>query len=153
MALDYNGNEPLSDEPRERKRNNVAVILLILLLLGSIGFNIYQYSSNTQRIDQMNETLVSTQTLRDDLQRQRDSISIELNKFKGISAEMDSAIAQYETRLQEKQNEIDRLISTNKISYSKFLAVKEDIDRYKYYAEQRLEEINELKRIRRRKKV
>jgi hypothetical protein len=147
MAVDsYNGNEPLSDEPRERKRNNVAIILLVLLLLGSIGFNIYQYMSATKQIEKMETELVSTDLAKKDFERQRDSIMLELNKYKGINAEMDSAIAEYEVRLQEKTNEINRLLSTNKISYSKYLAVKEDIDRYKYYAEQRLEEINELKK-------
>jgi regulator of replication initiation timing len=147
MALDsYDGNEPLSDQPRERKRNNVAIILLILLLLGSIGFNIYQYSANTQQIEKMSETLVSTQSLRDDLQKQRDSIAIELNKYKGINAELDSTVAGYERELQSRQNEIDRLLKTNKISYSKYLAVKEDIDRYEFYAAKHLQEIDELKK-------
>jgi uncharacterized protein YecT (DUF1311 family) len=65
---------------------------------------------------------------------------------KELLAEQDSAIVEYEKQLVKMQEDIVRLVETNKTSYEKYLTAKEDIDRYKFYAEQRLEEIKFLRK-------
>ncbi|MGZ5282066.1 MAG: hypothetical protein ACXWEY_07295 [Bacteroidia bacterium] len=145
MSTDnYTNNDPIQDEPVRRNRTNVATILLVLLLLASVGFNIFQYYAREKRERVLNESLVDSQSLRDDLQRQRDSLTMQLNDYKGRVGELDTLIAQRERELLEKAEQIDKLLKSNKISYNKYLSVKDDIERYKYYAEKYLKEIDQL---------
>lgn len=145
MSVDnYINNDPLHDEPVRRNKTNVATILLVLLLLASVGFNIFQYYAREKKERVLNESLVDSQSLRDDLQRQRDSLTQQLNDYKGRVGELDTLIAQRERELLEKAEQIDKLLKSNKISYNKYLSVKDDIERYKYYAEKYLKEIDQL---------
>ena len=140
----YTDNDPIRDEPVRRNRNNAATILLVLLLLASIGFNIFQYYAREKKERVLNESLVSSQSLRDDLQKQRDSLTMQLNEYKGRVGKLDTLISQREQELLAKAEQIDKLLKSNKISYNKYLSVKDDIEKYKYYAEKYLKEIETL---------
>ncbi len=140
----YTNNDPLRDEPVRGNKTNVATILLVLLLLASVGFNIFQYYAREKKERVLNEQMVSSESLRTILQRQRDSLSQQLNEYKGRVGELDTLIAQRERELIEKAAQIDKLLKSNKISYNKYLSVKDDIERYKYYADKYLKEIETL---------
>src|SRR5690349_13357652 len=102
----YTNNDPIRDEPVRRNRNNAATILLVLLLLASVGFNIFQYYAREKKERVLNESLVSSQSVRDDLQKQRDSLTMQLNEYKGKVGKLDTLIAQREQELLAKAEQI-----------------------------------------------
>src|SRR5687768_8021199 len=64
-----------------------------------------------------------------------------LKEGKALLAEQDSLLSECARDVKERQKDIERLIESNKVSYEKYLSATEDIGKYKFYAEQRLEEI------------
>lgn len=140
---DNQENDYLPEEQRP-KRNNVLIIVLILLLIGAIGFNVYQYY-NKQRNDKiLNDEVVSTNEIKNELRKQRDSILAQLDEFKGKSAKLDTLIMEKEKELIEKQEKIEKLLKENKISYNKYLAIKDEMAKWKYYAQKYQKDIERL---------
>jgi cell division protein ZapB len=137
--------EYLPEDENRPRSNNVLIILLILLLIGSLGFNVYQYFSGRKTESQLNEKVVDSNSLRRELQQQRDSILALLEESRGHSSKLDSTIQGREQELIEKSRRIESLLKDNKISYNKYLSIKDQMEQWKYYAQKYSKEIDELK--------
>ena len=136
--------ENVGTTDNRNRRNNVAIILLSLLLLTSVGYNIYQSMDHNKEVETLNNTIVSSQDLRESLQHQKDSIMAMLEEYKGRNSALDQKIGEREKELLEKASQIDKLLRDNKISYSRYLKAKRDIDRMKFDADRSLAEIKRL---------
>jgi hypothetical protein len=125
------------------KRNNAGLIIVVLLLVISLGFNVYQYFASQKKEKALNEELVNTESLRANLAKQRDSLRISLDEYKGKVSKLDTVISQREKEIFQKAAEIDKLLKQNKISYNNYLKAKDEIEKWKYYAEKYLKEIQD----------
>src|SRR5689334_12354129 len=108
------------NEPRE-KRGNAGLIIVILVLLISLAFNVYQYFAGQKKEKALNEELVNTESLRANLAKQRDSLRISLDEYKGKVSKLDTVISQREKEIFQKAAQIDKLLKQNKISYNNYL--------------------------------
>lgn len=132
------------EEKEKRRRGGAILIILVLLLLGSVGFNIYQYVSTEKKEQVLNEELVSSQDLRNELQKELEDYKSQLSEYKGKANKLDTMIAQKENELLEKAQRIEKLLRDNKISYNKYLQAKDEIEKWKYYADKYVKQIDEL---------
>jgi hypothetical protein len=124
-------------------KNKSNVILIILLLL-SVGFNIYQYSAkNTIVIESKNER-DSLITARVDIEKELNETYSELNQYKGENARMDSLLSKANTDLQSYENKIASLLKSesNKDQLNKKLL--EELKEIKKLRDQYLEKIDNL---------
>jgi hypothetical protein len=137
--------EYLPEDENRPRSNNVLIILLILLLIASLGFNVYQYFSVEKTKKQLSDKVVDANALRNDLVHERDSVLALYEQARGHSEQLDSTIQQHEQEIIEKSKRIEALLHDNKISYSKYLAAKDEMQQWKYYANKYSKEIEDLK--------
>jgi len=133
-------------EKQEEKKDRKGAILwlLLLLLLGSLGLNIYLFSATEKKDQLLNKEMVDSDHLRTDFQKQMDSAKAQLQQYKGKTAEMDALIKQKEQDLEEKAKRISVLLRDNRVTYNKFVDAKDEIDKWKYYAGKYLKQVDEL---------
>ncbi len=145
MAL---GNDPINTLPEEegRKRNYVAIILLVLLVLGSAGFNIYQYMTMQEKEEKFNKEFVSSQDLRAELEKELAQTMASLEEYRGRASKLDTLVAEKERDLLQQKQRIESLLKDNKISYNKYLIAKDEIEKWKFYAKKYLGELETVKK-------
>ncbi|MDZ4839863.1 MAG: hypothetical protein SGJ04_07640 [Bacteroidota bacterium] len=144
MTTDSNYQQDEIQEENKNRRNNVLLISIALLLLGSIAFNIFQYYDKDKKVDQLNQNILNSDALKEDLRVQLDSIRSELGSYKGRNSQLDSLVASKEAELIEQASKIEGLLKDNKISYNKYLSVKSDLEKFKFYSDKYLEDVKRL---------
>ena len=94
-------------QTKQKSGSKGAVIVLLILLLASVGGNIWQYF-NTREVQIVTEKMtmqMDTLTARKiELEKEFTTVSTELDQFRGRSAEMDSLLADADRRLYLAKN-------------------------------------------------
>lgn len=99
---------------KENKNNRGATILLLLLLLGSVGFNVYQYRNHTTTVIQYTHEEDSLINMRIEVERELVAAEMELDKYKGIAGNLDSLVSDANEEIAQKEQRIRQLISSEK---------------------------------------
>ena len=126
------------------ENKNKSNLLLIILLLLSVGFNIYQYSSKNTIISESKNERDSLITARVDIEKELNETYSELNQYKGENARMDSLLSIANTDLQSYEYKIASLLKSesNKEQLNKKLL--EELKEIKKLRDQYLEKIDNL---------
>jgi hypothetical protein len=124
-------------------KNKTNLILVIFLLL-SVGFNIYQYSAKNTIVTESKNERDSLITARVDIEKELNETYSELNQYKGENARMDSLLSKANTDLQSYENKIASLLKSesNKDQLNKKLL--EELREIKKLRDQYLEKIDNL---------
>ena len=124
-------------------KNKTNLILIIFLLL-SVGFNIYQYSAKNTIVTESKNERDSLITARVDIEKELNETYSELNQYKGENARMDSLLSKANTDLQTYENKIASLLKSesNKDQLNKKLL--EELKEIKKLRDQYLEKIDNL---------
>ena len=124
-------------------KNKTNLILVIFLLL-SVGFNIYQYSAKNTIVTESKNERDSLITARVDIEKELNETYSELNQYKGENARMDSLLSKANTDLQSYENKIASLLKSesNKDQLNKKLI--EELKEIKKLRDQYLEKIDNL---------
>ena len=129
---------------RRKGGNEAIIILVIMLLLGSITINVYQYNKERQREKAYTAEIFSSNELKAQLKNQLDTAHLQLEKYKGLNASLDSAVAKDEKEMDVQAEQIRKMLVTNKINYNKYLDVKYKLEEMTYMKEKYLKEVTEL---------
>ena len=123
---------------------NKSNIILIILLLISVGFNIYQYSAKNNLITESKNERDSLITARVDIEKELNETYSELNQYKGENARMDSLLSKANTDLKSYEDKIAQLLKSesNKDQLNKKLS--EELKEIKKLRDQYLEKIDNL---------
>ena len=126
------------------ENKNKSNLLLIILLLLSVGFNIYQYSAKNTLVSENKNERDSLITARVDIEKELNETYSELNQYKGENARMDSLLSKANTDLQFYENKIASLLKSesNKDQLNKKLL--EELKEIKKLRDQYLEKIDNL---------
>ena len=126
------------------ENKNKSNLLLIILLLVSVGFNIYQYSAKNTLVSESKNERDSLITARVDIEKELNETYSELNQYKGENARMDSLLSKANTDLQSYENKIASLLKSesNKDQLNKKLL--EELKEIKKLRDQYLEKIDNL---------
>ncbi|MFM2157149.1 MAG: hypothetical protein RL516_1898 [Bacteroidota bacterium] len=126
------------------ENKNKSNLLLIILLLLSVGFNIYQYSAKNTLVSENKNERDSLITARVDIEKELNETYSELNQYKGENARMDSLLSKANTDLQSYENKIASLLKSesNKDQLNKKLL--EELKEIKKLRDQYLEKIDNL---------
>lgn len=126
------------------ENKNKSNLILIILLLLSVGFNIYQYSAKNNIISESKNERDSLITARVDIEKELNETYSELNQYKGENARMDSLLLKANTDLQSYENKIASLLKSesNKDQLNKKLL--EELKELKKLRDQYLEKIDNL---------
>lgn len=106
------------EDNRENKSGNKAVaILLGVLLLGSLAGNFYLYKARDNKEMVINDKEVVIDSLveaRVSIESELEATRLELESYRGKSAELDSLLNDANRKLTEKENQIKRLVKDRK---------------------------------------
>jgi hypothetical protein len=124
----------------KNKSNNILIILLLL----SVGFNIYQYSAKNTIVTENKNERDSLITARVDIEKELNETYSELNQYKGENASMDSLLSKANTDLKLYEDKISLLLKSesNKEQLNKKLA--DELKEIKKLRDQYLEKIDNL---------
>ncbi len=90
--------------------NNKGILIgLAVLLIGSIGFNIYQYSHGETVKSEMQAKIDTVYIEKTKIQENLDITSADLNKYKGISDSLDKVVGEKQAMLEEMETNIKNL--------------------------------------------
>jgi predicted nucleic acid-binding Zn-ribbon protein len=130
----------------ESKQNNNKGILIVLiaLLVGSVGFNVFQYTSHSSAITEMQGKIDTIYIERTKIQETLDLTSADLTKYRGISDSLDKVVGEKQAELEEMETKIKNLQAVVKKDASKKKELDNLIAEYKKKLEDALEQIDQL---------
>lgn len=115
-------NFPQADKPNNEgtttttasKNNNIRNILtgvLVVALLGTWGYIIYDKNQNKETIVQKDTLIANTTTQRDELQKELEDAAMRYDMLKSSNTKMDSTITAKDKDIQEKRQRIQTLLN------------------------------------------
>ena len=128
----------------EKKNNRSIVITLVILLLISLVWNVYQLTTHETQVKKYTTQIDSLITVRVDLGSELLSTVNELNNYKGIAANLDSVVNEANQKIQVQQQKIQNLIRKGKNSDDLIKQLREEIDKLKKLKEEYLDKIDDL---------
>jgi hypothetical protein len=93
----------------KEKKSSVNKLLLVLLLL-SIGFNIYQVSDKREVVEQNAVQVDSLLSAGADVEKELNDTYNELNQYKGINARLDSLLAEANAEVDVQRSKMEQLM-------------------------------------------
>lgn len=126
------------------KSNKGVLILLVLLLIGSIGYNVYQYTSAKEDHELMQARIDTVYIEKGKVQEELNLTSNELDKYKGISDSLDNVVNEQQKELQDLETKIKNLKIAAKKDASKKKELEDAIAEYKQKYDEALEKIDQL---------
>ena len=137
--------QPENTPPVSKTKEYIIIGLLSVLLLGSLGYNYYQSKEQKKEVEILNIDLKDTESAKEALQSELDSLSDEFQKSRGELEARDSLLSQRDAEIFDKQREIQNILNKSNVSESELkqakrmiAALNADVSRFKL-------EINELK--------
>ncbi len=137
---------------QEKKKSNKGLIIaLILLLLGSIGANIYQFFNTKEVVVEREKIADQVDTLvarKAELETEVNKITDELNQFQGKNAELDSLLAEANEKIEAQRRQIAGLIDSkqdHQILQARYDELRKLKDEYLRQIDQLLAENKELR--------
>ncbi len=94
--------------------NNMRTILtgvLVVALLGTWGYIIYDKNNNKEVITQKETLIASTSTQRDELQKELEDAAMRYDMLKSSNSKLDSTITSKDREIQEKRTRIQTLLN------------------------------------------
>lgn len=136
----------------EKKNSNKgAIITLVLLLLASIGGNIYQFFNTKEVIVEREKFEVQVDTLnlrKAELESEVTKITEELNQFQGKNEQLDSLLAEANEKIDAQKRQIAGLIDSkqdHQILQARYEELRKLKDEYLRQIDQLLAENKELR--------
>lgn len=137
-------NEPTNmNAAQEPKRDNMRVVLIILLLL-SIILNLYQYYDKGKQAQGYDETIDSLTIDMNEVERQFQLTKAELEQFRGKYVQVDSLLNVANSDLEKKKADIEALLKKGRRSAAETQRLKAQIEEYKTQMEKYVEQIDML---------
>jgi hypothetical protein len=128
----------------DSSKNRALPLLLLFLLLGSIGLNIYFYKQNKATIEKDTVKIDSLVEVRVEISSELAQTSLDLNKYKGLSEKMDSLLLAANGQIAERESRIRQLIATEKNLVALNKKLKVELEELKALKDSYLESIDQL---------
>ena len=114
-------NFPQAEKPEQEavnkptpSKNNMRTLLtglLVVALLGTWGYIIYDKNKTKEKDDQQETVIANTSTQRDELQKELEDAAMRYDMLKSSNSKLDSTITSKDRDIQEKRNRIQSLLN------------------------------------------
>lgn len=129
---------------QNKSNNKSATLLIALLLLVSVGGNVYQWKNQNNTVVTYDTRIDSLDNVRVDLERELATSDLELEKYRGMSSTLDSLLNDASADIAKKEKEIRSLISKEKNSASLNSKLKKELDQLRALKDEYFEKIDQL---------
>jgi predicted nucleic acid-binding Zn-ribbon protein len=127
-----------------QKKNNTSRTILIVLLLLSAIFNVYQWKNHSTTVVTYDNKIDSMITVRVDLERELATTNVELDKYRGISANLDTLLNEANHKMEVQEKKIRSLIAKEKDVNSLNKKLKSELEDLRKMKDEYLEKIDSL---------
>jgi len=127
-----------------QRQNKTTTVLLILLLLMSAIFNVYQWKHHTTTVVNYDNKIDSMIIVRVDIERELASTNVELEKYRGISSNLDTLLNEANKKIDGQERKIRSLISKEKDMNTLNKKLKAELDDLRKMKDEYLEKIDQL---------
>ena len=97
---------PSFPQPEKKDRRNLITILLVIALLATWGYIIWDKNNTKELITQKDNAISATSTQRDELQKELENATIRYDEIKTSNAQKDSIIDVKDREIQNKKTKI-----------------------------------------------
>lgn len=132
------------DMDSQQNQNRTGTYVLIALLLLSVIFNIYQWTSHSSSVETYDTRIDSMMTVRIDLERELATSTVELEKYRGISANLDTLLNDANSKLEAQEKKIRGLIASEKDAKKLNKKLKAELETLRKMKDEYLEQIDQL---------
>jgi chromosome segregation ATPase len=131
-------------EQNQNKSNKLATLLLALLLLGSVGANIYQWKHQTTTVISYDTQIDSLLSVRVELERELATTELELEKYRGMSASLDSLLNDANEKISIQEKKIRDILAKEKNSGKLNSKLKKELEELRKLKDEYFEQIDQL---------
>ncbi|MBE2245778.1 MAG: hypothetical protein IAE67_00865 [Candidatus Competibacteraceae bacterium] len=136
---------------KENRSKNILITILSLLLLASVGGNVFQFFQNKQILilkEYVTEQVDSITIRKQELEMEFSKAIEDLEQYKGRSAELDSLLSEAYAKLEDQRKQISRLIETKQdyqVLQQRYAELRKTADMYLQEIEKLTTENKQLK--------
>ncbi len=130
------------NEPQKSNKNTLSLVLL--LLIASLGANFYQWRNHTSTVTEYTNQVDSLNTASVDIQRELESINMELEKYRGIAGNLDTLLNDANAKIARQEQKIKKIMAEEKDKTQLNKKLKAELDELKKLREEYLEQIDNL---------
>ncbi|MBC7381438.1 MAG: hypothetical protein H7296_00395 [Bacteroidia bacterium] len=131
-------------EEQKSKQNRNAISLVLLLLIASLGFNFYQWRNHANAVVEYTNDIDSLNTARMDVDRELQSITLELEKYRGIAGNLDTLLNDANNKIALQDQKIKKLIAEEKDKTKLNKRLKEELAELRKLRDEYLDQIDNL---------
>lgn len=130
------------NEPQKSNRNTLSLVLL--LLIASLGANFYQWRNHSSTVTEYTNQVDSMNTAGIDIQRELESINLELEKYRGIAGNLDTLLNDANAKIAKQEQKIKKIMAEEKDKTQLNKKLKVELDELKKLREEYLDQIDNL---------
>lgn len=134
----------MESENKEKKESKITIYLILALLLLSLGFNAYQWSNHSTTVITYDTKIDSMITVRIDLEKELATSTVELDKYRGISANLDTLLNDANDKIAAQEKRIRSIIAKEKDATKLNKKLKEELEALRLMKDEYLEKIDQL---------
>jgi chromosome segregation ATPase len=138
--VQYHYNNLIMEKEKKGSSNKLVLIALIL----SLGFNIYQWSDGKKTMEKTAAEVDSLVTARTEVERTLNDTYNELNQYKGINTKLDSLLQEATLRVDEQKERIEDLIRKEKNNSAKSEKLQKEMAILSTLREEYMERVDSL---------
>lgn len=124
--------------------NKMATLLIALLLLVSVGGNVFQWKNQKNTVVTYDTQIDSMVTVRVELERELATTGLELEKYRGMSVTLDSLLNDASAQIAVKETEIRKLLASEKSSGILNAKLKAELSQLRQLKDSYFEQIDQL---------
>lgn len=124
--------------------NKMATLLLALLLLVSVGGNVFQWKNQKNTVVTYDNQIDSMVTVRVELERELATTGLELEKYRGMSITLDSLLNDASAQIAVKEAQIRKLLASEKSSGILNAKLKAELVQLRQLKDSYFEQIDQL---------
>jgi chromosome segregation ATPase len=127
-----------------QKQSKSTQYALIVLLLLSLVANVFQFKNNRDDVQERDFKIDTLETVRIDLEKELATSGLELEKYRGISANLDTLLNDANDKIAAQEAKIRKLISTERNQGKLNKKLKAELEELRKLKEEYLEKIDQL---------
>lgn len=131
-------------ENQNQKQNKSTQYALIVLLLLSLIANVFQFTNNKSDVETRDVKIDSLIVVRVELEKELATTGVELDKYRGISANLDSLLNDANDKIGAQEKKIRKLIATEKNTGKLNKKLQAELDELRKLKDEYLEKIDQL---------